>query len=318
MANIAVLTSGGDAPGMNACIRAVVRAALRNDHHVYGILSGYRGLVENSFIKLHRKSVAEKINRGGTFLGTARLDEFRQPEVVEKAYDILQEREIDLLVVIGGDGSYCGALELSKLGMKVICIPATIDNDIASSHFTIGFDTAVNTVVEGIDKIRDTSTSHERCSIIEVMGRNCGDIALHSGIAVGAELVVTNETKFSYQMVIDAVRKAQAKQKRHALIVITENICDVVSLAREVERQTQFQTTSTILGYIQRGGTPSAYDRFIASALGTYAIECFDNNIFNVCLGVNGRQLYSTPIDEALAMSGERYPLLYDIIKLLK
>lgn len=318
MANIAVLTSGGDAPGMNACIRAVVRSALVKNHHIYGILSGYRGLVNNEFIKLNRKSVAEKINRGGTFLGTARLESFKQPEVVQQAYNNLKAKEIDLLIVIGGDGSYHGALALKKLGMPVICIPGTIDNDIASTHFTIGFDTAVNTVVEGIDKIRDTSTSHERCSIIEVMGRNCGDIALHSGIAVGAEMVITSDTNFSYQMIIDGVKRAQHKQKRHALIVISENICDVVSLAKEVEHETSFQTTSTILGYIQRGGTPSAYDRFIASAFGTYAIECFDDNIYNVCLGINGIQLYSTPIDEAIEMVKEKQPYLYEMIDLLR
>ncbi|MDF9867253.1 6-phosphofructokinase 1 [Bacilli bacterium PM5-3] len=302
MKKVAVLTSGGDAPGMNAAIRAVVRTCLYKNMEAYGIKEGYRGLFEDKIFKFERKSVSEKINHGGTFLGTARFDEFKNDDIVEIAANNLKKRCIDYLVVIGGDGTFNGALKLSKFGIKVACVPATIDNDIAFSQITIGFDTAVNTVIEAIDKIKDNSNSHSRCSIIEVMGRNCGDIALHSGIAVGAEEIFIDKETFTFDKVCDVVEESRKDKKRNTIIVVTENICNVIELAEYVENKTCIETRSTILGYIQRGGIPSALDRFIASGLGAHAVEMIELDNANIVVGTTGVSFYHTNIEEALNM----------------
>ena len=229
---IGVLTSGGDAPGMNAAIRAVVKAGMKNNIEVYGVYDGFRGLVEGKIEKLDYHSVNDKINRGGTFLGSARLSEFKDEKVRQVALEQLKKFGIEALVTIGGDGTYMGALRLTEMGINCIGLPATIDNDIASTDFTIGFDTAINTAVDAVDKLRDTSNSHQRCSIVEVMGRYCGDVAIATALATGAEMVVTAETGFDLQKVLDTAKQCCEMNKRHALFIFTEHITDVYELAK--------------------------------------------------------------------------------------
>lgn len=318
MKKIAILTSGGDAPGMNAAIRAVVRSGLSLGYEMYGVRDGYRGLVENNIYKMGRKSVADKLSDGGTFLGSSRLPEFAEDEVCLKAVKNLNDLGINYLVAIGGDGTYRGALKLAGHGIKVIGLPGTIDNDIVSTKFTIGFDTACNTVVEAIDKIRDTSSSHHRCTIVEVMGRHCGDIALHTGVSGGAEAIITSADNYEIEDVIKIVDDAKANMKRHALIVITENVCDVLQLARVVENKTGFETRATILGHIQRGGTPSAFDRYLASTMGAYAIKLIEQGVNSVCVGSTGNELYHTDINQALSLKPDTNQYFYDIADMLK
>ncbi|MDR1781803.1 MAG: 6-phosphofructokinase [Bacilli bacterium] len=300
MKKIAILTSGGDAPGMNAAIRGAVRAALFENYEIIGILDGFKGLYNNEFIQLSHRSVSEKLSSGGTFLGTSRFDLFFHEDNVKRAAENIEGLGIDYLIVIGGEGSYQGAYALYKQGVKVLCLPGTIDNDIASTKYTIGYDTAVNTVVEAIDKIKDSSNSHNRCSIIEVMGRKCGDIALESGVSTGAEAIITNIDQFNYDEVVNVVKEGALAKKRNTIIVITEHICNVVDLAKYVEEKTGVETRAQILGYIQRGGTPTAMDRFIGSGLGAEAISLIKQDVYNVCLGTNGFEFYFTNINEAL------------------
>ncbi|MDR3214650.1 MAG: 6-phosphofructokinase [Bacilli bacterium] len=300
MKKLAILTSGGDAPGMNAAIRGAVRAALFENYEIIGILDGYKGLYNNEYIRLSHRSVAEKLNHGGTFLGTSRFDLFKNDANVIRAAENIKGLGIECLIVIGGEGSYLGAYSLYKHGVKVVCLPGTIDNDIASTKYTIGFDTAVNTVVEAIDKIKDSSNSHNRCSIVEVMGRNCGDIALKAGISTGAEAIITKKSEFSCDAIVEAVKEGNNLHKRNTIIVITENICNVLDLAQYVEKETNIETRAQILGYIQRGGVPSAMDRYIGSGLGAKAISLIKDNQTNICLGTNGFEFYYTPIEEAI------------------
>ena len=299
---IAVLTSGGDAPGMNTALRAVVRSALAHGLEVYGVEDGYKGLVEGRVFPYERHSVTNIINYGGTVLGSARLPEFAKDEVASIARDQLNNRGIDALVAIGGDGTYKGAMKLAKMGITCVGIPGTIDNDIASTEFTIGFDTAVNTAVEAIDKLRDTSHSHQRCSIVEVMGRYCGDLAYAAAVATGADLVITSETGYSLDEVIDTVKRCQKNRCRHVLIVITEHITDVRELAKQVREYTGYDTRATILGHIQRGGRPSPFDRVLASRLGNGAVEEILKGEGAKCMGIFNNQIVATPIEEALQM----------------
>ncbi|MFR7846153.1 MAG: 6-phosphofructokinase [Thomasclavelia spiroformis] len=303
---IAVLTSGGDAPGMNATIRAVVRAGIHEGLEVFGVEDGYKGLVEGRIFPMTRDTVTNIINRGGTILGSARLSEFSKDEVAQIALEQLKNRGIDALVAIGGDGTYRGALKLSKMGLYCIGLPGTIDNDIASSEFTIGFDTAVNTAVDAIDKLRDTSNSHQRCSIVEVMGRYCGDIAYAAALATGADLVITSETGFSLEEVIKTVKKSKIKS-RHVLIIITEHITDVRELAKQIQEYTGFDSRATILGHVQRGGSPSPFDRVLASRLGIAAVEELLKGEGGKCMGVFHNEVVATPIEEALTMKKQMF-----------
>lgn len=302
---IGVLTSGGDAPGMNACIRAVVRAALASGDQVFGIYDGYRGLIEGKLIEFTRKDVSEILSKGGTILGTARLPEFQYEAVRKLAIDKLKKYDIDALVCIGGDGTYTGALRLHEMGIKTIGIPGTIDNDIASSDFTIGFSTALNTACEAIDKLRDTSSSHQRCSIIEVMGRHCGDLALYSGICCGAEYIITNETGLDKEKLLKSLKENRLNGRRHAIVVISENLTDVYQLAKEVETYSGYECRATILGYIQRGGNPTPEDRLLAARLGKYAIDLLHEGTSGVAVGVVNGSLKATPIEQALTMVNE-------------
>ncbi len=276
---IAVLTSGGDAPGMNAAIRAVVRTGIYYGYEMYGVKDGYKGLVNGDIFSMDSKSVSNIISKGGTILGSARLVEFAQKETRQIAIDNLNKLGIDALICIGGDGTYQGARELSKMGFKVIGIPATIDNDVSSTDKTIGFSTALQTIVDAIDKLRDTAESHQRCSIVETMGRRCGDLALHAGICCGAEIVITEETGFDKQKVLDLLKRKKESGRRHAVIVISENIANVHDFAKEIEEYSGYETRATVLGYVQRGGSPTPEDRVLASRMGEYAIELFNDEI---------------------------------------
>ena len=296
---VGVLTSGGDAPGMNAAIRAVVRSGIDHGLEVYAIYNGYLGMYEGNIERMYRKSVSDKLRMGGTFIGTARLPEFSEEEVRKVAIENLKHYDIDAVVCIGGNGTYMGAYELSKMGMPTIGIPGTIDNDIVGSDYTIGFDTALNTAVECVDKLRDTSSSHHRCSIVEVMGRNCGDLALWTAIAVGAEYVISKETGFNLDDLIDNINKA-AKTKNHAIIIVAENMVDVNYLAAEVSAKTPFQARASVLGHIQRGGKPSARDRVMASEMGVRAVEALLDGESGVCVCISDDKLVTKPIDVAL------------------
>ncbi len=312
---IGVLTSGGDAPGMNACIRAVVRAAIASGDQIFGIYDGYRGLVEGKLVEFTRKDVSEILSKGGTILGTARLPEFQYEQVRKLAVDQLKRYDIEALVCIGGDGTYTGALRLHEMGIKTIGIPGTIDNDIASTDVTIGFSTALNTACDAIDKLRDTSSSHQRCSIIEVMGRHCGDLALYSGICCGAEYIITNETGLDKEKLLKDLKENRLNGRRHAIVVISENLTDVHQLAKEVEEYSGYECRATILGYIQRGGNPTPEDRLLAARLGKYAIDLLHENITGVAVGVVDNKLKYTPIEEALTMKNEPSEELNQLVK---
>jgi 6-phosphofructokinase 1 len=270
---IAVLTSGGDAPGMNACVRAVVRSTINYGFEAYGVFDGYKGLVEGKIKKLERNDVGQILNRGGTILGSSRLLSFREEKVRQIAVDNLKKLGIDNLVCIGGDGTFRGAMALNEMGINCIGIPGTIDNDIASTEFTIGFFTALDTAIDAIDKLRDTSFSHQRCTVVEVMGRNCGDLSIFSGIACGAEIVITKDTGFSETDILKQVQKAEKMGKRHLIVVVAEHITDVFALAKKIQDNSSYEARATVLGYIQRGGTPSAFDRILASKMGVHAVD---------------------------------------------
>ena len=313
MKKIAVLTSGGDAPGMNAAIRAVVRTAIHNGIEVMGVQRGYAGLINGELFPMNRSSVSDIIQRGGTILRTARCKEFKQEEVRQKAAQILADNGVDALVVIGGDGSFTGAKLLSKLGVKTVGLPGTIDNDLTYTDYTIGFDTALNTVVDAIDKIRDTSTSHERVSIVEVMGRDCGDIAVHTGVACGAEYIITPEKDYDKDELCRVILEGKKAGKIHNLILLAEGVGGASELAKYVEEQTGIETRATVLGHIQRGGAPSAFDRVIASRMGSKAIELLMEGKTSRVVGIKNNQIFDQDIDEALALGRTFDERLYEI-----
>lgn len=298
---IGVLTSGGDAPGMNAAIRAVTRVALSNGIEVIGIRDGYRGLVEGNFETFTKKSVSDILDRGGTKIGSARLPEFKDIEVQKEAVAQLKANGIEAIVVIGGDGSYRGAQALTKLGINCIGIPGTIDNDIPGTDFTIGFDTALHTCVDAVDKLRDTSSSHHRCSVVEVMGNHCGDLAVYTAISCGAEIVISPETGYDELDVLEKLRYLDnAAHKNHAIVIISEKITDADDLARKISLNTGFSGRATVLGHIQRGGSPTPTDRVLASRMGEKAVDSLMNDIGGHCIGIIDNQIISMPIDEAL------------------
>jgi len=297
---IAILTSGGDAPGMNAAIRSVTRTALSKGMDVYGISYGFKGLVEGIIHKFDRFSVAEKIDKGGTFLRSARYPEFKDPEVQKVGADQLKELGISALVVIGGDGSLTGAEALSRFGIQVIGIPGTIDNDLHCTDYSIGFDTAVNTVVQAIDKLRDTSSSHQRCNIVEVMGRHCGDIAIRSAISTGAKYLATPETHFTRESFVLDLRRQFNDGIQYSIVVMTEHLDDPSELAQYVQQQTGIETRATVLGHIQRGGSPTAFDRHLAVSLGRLAAELIADGVSNHIVGIKNGAFIHLPIQEGL------------------
>ena len=304
---IAVLTSGGDAPGMNAAIRAVVRTALKQGFEIYGVRRGYQGLLEDDIVEMNAASVSDIIQRGGTVLKTARSSRFATREGVETGARVLREHNIDALVVIGGDGSFKGALELSRQGSNIFCIPGTIDLDVACSDYTIGFDTACNTAMDAIDKIRDTSSSHGRCSIIEVMGRSAGYIATHCGIATGAEDVLIPELyngdlEETIDKLSEHVKANIETGKTHFLIVNAEGIGHSEYMAEKIQEKTGVKTVVTILGYLQRGGSPSCRDRFMATMMGVHAVDLLSLGYSNRVVAFKDGEIVDYDIQKALRM----------------
>jgi 6-phosphofructokinase 1 len=314
MKKIAVMTSGGDAPGMNTAIRAVVRSGFHYGFEVYGIRNGFLGLYEDDIFKMERIDVSRIISRGGTVLGSARFPEFRVLENQKIAVNNLKKRGIDGVIVLGGDGSFKGASALSEHGIKTIGIPATIDNDIAATDYSIGFFTALDTAVESIDKLRDTSFSHRRCSVVEVMGRHCGDLALYAGIAIGSEFIITPETGYIKEKTIRSIQESFDRNKRHAIVVVTEHMTDVANLAKEIEARTGHETRATVLGHVQRGGTPQAFDRVLATDMAERAVYLLKQGRDSLVLGLRGLEITSFRMDVALSMknsvSNKRYGLL--------
>ena len=315
---IGVLTSGGDAPGMNAAIRAVVRTAINKGLKVKGIMRGYAGQLQEEIVDMDGLSVADTINRGGTILYTARCQEFTTAEGQQKGAEICRKHGIDGIVVIGGDGSFKGAGKLSALGINTIGVPGTIDLDIACTDYTIGFDTAVNTAMEAIDRVRDTSTSHERCSIIEVMGRNAGYIALWCGIANGAEdILLPEKYDGDEQQLINRIIDNRKRGKRHHIIINAEGIGHSASMAKRIEAATGIETRATILGHMQRGGTPTCKDRMYASIMGAKAVELLAAGKSNRVVAYKGGEYVDFDIQEALSMTKEIPEDQYEISKIL-
>ncbi|KOP75997.1 6-phosphofructokinase [Bacillus sp. FJAT-21351] len=315
MKRIGVLTSGGDSPGMNPAVRAVVRKAIHEGMEVYGIYQGYQGLIEGNIKKLEVGDVGDIIQRGGTMLYSARCPEFKTEEGRLKGIGNLKKHGIEGLVVIGGDGSYMGAVKLTELGFPCIGIPGTIDNDIPGTDFTLGFDTALHTVIDAIDKIRDTATSHERTFIIEVMGRNAGDIALWSGLAGGAETILIPEAKDEFQEMVDRLRKGQERGKKHSIIVVAEGVANGNEVAKQLHEAAGIETRVTVLGHIQRGGSPTAQDRVLGSRFGGRAVELLLEGKGGRAIGIRKNEIVDYDIMEIL---GEPHHINADMYRLSK
>lgn len=297
---IGVLTSGGDAPGMNAAIRGVVRTALTEGLEVYGIEDGYLGLYENRIHQLYRHSVSDIITRGGTFLGSARFPAFKEKETRAIAIENLRKNEIDALVVIGGDGSYMGALRLTEEGFPCIGLPGTIDNDIRGTDYTIGYFTALQTAVEAIDRLRDTCSSHHRISVIEIMGRGCGDLTLNAAVAGGCEFMIIPEVTCTKDDLIEEIKLGFAKGKKHAIVAVTELMMDVNQLAKDIQAAVGHETRATVLGHVQRGGSPVPYDRILGSRMGAYAVELLIQGHGGRCIGIQHGKLVHHDIMDAI------------------
>lgn len=313
---IGVLTSGGDAPGMNAAIRAVVRAGKYYNVDVIGIIKGYDGLLKENFVNLDVRDVSECLSRGGTFLQTARSVEFNSPEGVKKGIEIARKNGIDGLVVIGGDGSFRGARDLCNFGMPAVGIPGTIDNDIAYTDFTIGFDTAVNTAISAVDKIRDTASSHERCYIIEVMGHNSGNIAFDVAIATGAEIVLVPEIPFEFERdIAEPLLSSKRRHKRHYIIILAEGVGGMDEISKRVQDEVGIETRTTNLGYIQRGGGPTSFDRILASKFGIRAVQLLIDGKANRLVGIRDNKIFDIEINEALNL---KPPSMSDSIEINK
>ena len=300
---IGVLTSGGDAPGMNAAVRAIVRAGISKGYRMMGIQRGYNGLINGEVYEMNVRSVSEIIHRGGTILYTARCLEFKTKEGQAKGLARCKELGIDALVVIGGDGSFMGARALANQGIPCIGLPGTIDNDIACSEYTIGYDTAMNTAVEAIDKLRDTTQSHDRCSVVEVMGHHAGYIALNVGIATGAVAVLLPEIPFDFERdILDRMRQTQVTGKKHFIIIVSEGVVGAQELANQIQAATGVDSRATVLGHIQRGGSPTVRDRVNASLMGYHAIDLLDKGIYNRVVAVSGVKIVDYDVNVALSM----------------
>ena len=312
--SIAVLTSGGDAPGMNAAVRAVVRAGINRGMRVFGIYRGYNGLLNGDIMEMNLRSVSDIIGNGGTMLYTARSEEFKKKEAQQRAADFCRSKGIEGVVVIGGDGSFRGARALTAAGINCIGVPGTIDNDIACSEYTVGFDTAMNTAVEMVDRIRDTAQSHDRCSIVEVMGRRCGDIALQTGIATGATAILVPEIEYNIERdVIERIISTQKTGKKHFVIVVAEGVGGVRDLAKYIEQRLGIEARATVLGHVQRGGSPTVRDRVVASQMGYEAVSLLDKGIGNRVVVMRDGKITNLDINEALDMERVFDTKLYKI-----
>ena len=313
---IGVLTSGGDAPGMNAAIRAVVRTAVYNGIEVVGIKRGYNGLINGDFIEMDARSVGETLQKGGTILQTARCKEFREIEGVRKGIQKAREAGIDGLIVVGGDGSFRGARDLSREGLPTIAMPGTIDNDISCSEYTIGYDTCLNTVIQAVDKLRDTCSSHERCSVVEVMGRGAGYIAIEAAIACGAEVVLIPEVPYDLQRdVIDVIENGKKRGKQHNIIIVAEGVGGVVEMSKVIEEKTGVEARATILGHVQRGGSPTVKDRVVASQMGAKSVELLLEGKSNRIVCMQKSEIVDVDIEEGLNM---KKSVSEDLVKIAK
>ncbi|MGJ9457185.1 6-phosphofructokinase [Oceanobacillus sp. CF4.6] len=315
MNKIGVLTSGGDSPGMNAAIRAVVRKAIFHEMEVYGIKNGFQGLMEGNIEKMGLGSVGDIIQRGGTILFSARSEEFKTEAGQQRAIEQLKKFGIDGLIVIGGDGSFRGAQKLTDKGFPCIGVPGTIDNDISGTDFTIGFDTSLNTIIQAVDKIRDTATSHERTYIIEVMGRNAGDLALWAGLAGGAESILIPEKKEDFSEIVDRLKRGHDRGKKHSIIILAEGVGSGFDYGDRIEKETNLETRVTVLGYIQRGGSPSATDRVLASRLGARAVELLIKEQGGRMVGIQQNILVDHPFDEVFTKDHSINEEMYQLSK---
>lgn len=315
---IGVLTSGGDAPGMNAAIRAVVRVACYHNIEVMGIKHGYAGLINNIMVPMYARSVGETLQKGGTILQTARCPEFKTAEGVKQAVDNAKAAGLDGLVVIGGDGSFRGARDLTRAGLPTIAMPGTIDNDISCSEYTVGFDTCLNTVKDAVDKLRDTSSSHERCSVVEVMGRGAGYIAINAAIACGAEVVLIPEIPFDFDKdVLRPILEGKTRGRKHNIVIVAEGVGGVMEMAKEIEAKTGIESRATILGHVQRGGSPTVRDRVIASQMGGRAVELLLEGKSNRIVCMQDGKIQDVDIEEGLSMKKEISTELIELAKKL-
>jgi 6-phosphofructokinase 1 len=310
---IGILTSGGDAPGMNAAVRAVARTALRKGMKVYGIRRGYNGLINGDIFEMNERSVSDIIQKGGTCLYTARCNEFRTEEGLDKAKKKCEELGLEGIVVIGGDGSFRGAADLSARGILCVGLPGTIDNDIACTEYTIGYDTAMNTALEMVDKLRDTSQSHDRCSVVEVMGRHAGHIALNTGIACGATSIIIEEMPYNLDDIAKKMLESRKTGKQHFIVVVSEGIGNADSIAKDLQEKTGIESRATILGHVQRGGAPTLRDRVVASQMGYYAVELLEKGIGNRVVGMQDSKIVDFDIQEALSMKKTIDEELYNV-----
>jgi 6-phosphofructokinase 1 len=317
MRKIGVLTSGGDAPGMNAAIRAVVRYGIYNNINIAGIYNGFQGLVEGEHLEMNLSSVADIIHRGGTILGSARSKEFMKEDGFDKALKNIKYLGIEGLVVIGGNGSFKGAIKLEEAGIPTVCIPGTIDNDLAYTKYTLGFFTALTTVLESVEKIRDTSSSHNRSNVIQVMGRNCGDIALYAGLAGGAEMVIIPEIEYNIDEICDKILQGRARGKKHSIIILAEGAGEAKDISELIEKKTGIITRYSVLGYTQRGGAPSAYDRLIGSQMGALAVKLLCESVRKRVVGINGSEIFDMDLEEAMSMKKELDETTYELTKIL-
>lgn len=313
MKRIAILTSGGDAPGMNAAIRAAVRYAIYAGMEVYGVERGYAGLIADNMMPMNLRSVSDIIQRGGTILRSARCPEFVTPEGQNKGIENLRNRGIEGLIVIGGDGSFMGAKVLSEKGFPTVGIPGTIDNDLMYTDYTLGFDTAANTILDAINKIRDTMSSHERVSIVEVMGRNCGDLALYAGIGGGAELIIVPEMHLTDDQIVEKLQEFASSGKRSGIIVLAEGAGKADELIAKVKGKVNLTLRGSVLGHIQRGGSPSNQDRYLGTCFGAHAVKLLKNGIGNRVVGIKNNKIYDMDIVEALALPRKFNTELYEL-----
>ena len=315
---IGVLTSGGDAPGMNAAIRAVVRTGIYNGLGVYGVKKGYNGLLNGDIIPMNARSVGEILQKGGTILQTARCLEFKEKKGQEQGVAMAKKFGLDGLVVIGGDGSFKGARQLCRMGLPTIAMPGTIDNDIDCSEYTVGYDTCLNTVIQAVDKLRDTSSSHDRCSVVEVMGRGAGYIAVEAGIACGAEVVLVPEYEYDFEKdVIEVIRDGVKRGKQHCIVIVAEGVGGVVEMAKKIEAETGMESRATILGHVQRGGSPTVRDRVIASQMGERCVELILKGEQNKIVCMRNGHISDVDIEEGLAMKKVLSPDLMLLAKKL-
>lgn len=317
MKRIGLLTSGGDAPGMNAAIRSVVRSGLYFGMEVYGIERGYAGLIDDNLIKMEMRSVSNIVQCGGTKLRTARCLEMMTKEGQQKALATLEKHGIEGLVVIGGDGSFRGAKVLSEYGVPTIGIPGTIDNDLEYTDYTLGFDTAVNTCLDVINKLRDTMTSHERVCVVEVMGRHCGDIALYSGIASGAEIIVVPEIDFNIEEIVAKIRRSRANGKHSNIVVVAEGVMSAEKFAQQLQAVTEYSVRPTCIGHVQRGGSPSMADRMLAAQFGNRAVRLLNDGIGNRVVGIRDNKIIDMDIIEAVSMKKTFNYELYETLQMI-